>query len=448
MTSYSLNSLRRRKSRTGLTITGVVLAIAFMVTMFSIGIGVTNSAESLFEEVGVDIFVQAENTTFFSMGGGFEGGRNISKDIFEHGLVRGALPRYVKGMVVSNEEIKENLLQFSAKAANITDPEELEKITKEFGKHLKAMREKSTRVDGIVPKLMGEIGGIKNEGDFPHRDDPFYNDGGYDGEFTHEVAINKAMSKKFNLELGSRIYLSPSLPKSSADIPGWYNNSTHFEVISILDISWEAANLLTCYVHLSELQFIVEDKRDTVHQILVDTLNPNDANKVKKWILDKYDLEAFTTEDILEEIDKFSEVFKGFGDAIIGLTMFIAVLFTATIMIISVRERTVEFAALRAMGFSKKTIYRFIVEEALIIYVIGFIFGLIIGSAGAVYLDNILVDMASEDGSLPSGFHFTSITPLLIIEVASIAVLIGLACGLVAGYRTIKLNIANTLKQE
>lgn len=442
---YSLNNLRRRSGRTGLTVAGITLAIALMVVMFSLGNGVRDSAKAILAETGVDIFCQANGTTAHLMLGEIDNGREISLSMIDgNDDIRTAYPVFLHTLFTINETTRQTILDL--------DPTDIQNLSDKA----KKLGPETVTANGVIPELLGDFGGIEViAGDgFPTETDPFYSDGTYAGglaspNFTHEMMVNKVMADNLKLKLGDNVYVNTQLPANITQLPIWLANATQFEVVSIIQADWQSLGTPGAFVHMSELQFLAGKTNDTVHQILVDLKDPTKDKEVKKWIEENYPmLEAITIEDFLGEIEEMTAVFRGFGEMILLVTGVIAIMFTATIMIIAIRERMGEIAALRAIGFSKGSIFTTIIVETFIIIMAGFLAGFIIGVPLSLALDNYLIGLSSgEGGMLPAGFHFVTFTPMLLMQMGAVALVFGLVSGLVPAAWAARLNIAETLKK-
>jgi ABC-type lipoprotein release transport system permease subunit len=444
---YSLSNLRRRSGRTALTVTGVTLAISLMVVMFSVGNGVRDSARSILASSGVDIFVQANGTSIGFAYGEFDHGRELAQSMVKNNdEIVSALPLLMSGMYTINGTMRQAILSLTpGDTANITQ------LTK-------TMKIKSITMDGVIPSMAQDVGGLKViEGPgFKDKGDPFYANGTYAGgrsspNFTHEIEINNVIAKELKVGVDDTIYVNLALPQNPLDLWSWLANTTPYKVVQVVESSWEGMGSPIGYVHLSELQFLAGKTNDTVNEILVHVKDTTRSNEVKKWIERTYpSLQAFTVEDFLGEIDQVTQVFRGFGEMILLVTGVIVVMFVSTVMMISVRERTAEIAALRAIGFSRSSIFRSTLLEAFFIIMIGCLIGVIIGIGLALGLDSYLIGLSihSGGGSLPAAFHFVSITPLLLAQMGLVAVLFGLGCGLIPAVWAARMNIAETLKKE
>ncbi len=74
----TFNSLGANKLRTGLTILGIVIGVAAVIAMLSIGQGAQNSITSSINSIGSNIlFVSAGSSARFIGGGGGNSARNV-----------------------------------------------------------------------------------------------------------------------------------------------------------------------------------------------------------------------------------------------------------------------------------------------------------------------------------------------------------------------------------
>lgn len=412
-------NLRRRFSRTALTTIGISLAIALTVIMFSIGEGIKGSVYTLLEERGIEIYVYGGGQSPILPGLEFENGREIAKSMRENNsAIRAASP-------VLTDFLYCSILP------NVSERKMIKGIS----------------VTGDVPELRGEFKGIRIlKGKLLETEsDPFFANGSYSAmqpkNFTYEIAVNDVLAESLKVGLNDTIYLSVD-SKLSNPIP--------FRVVGIYESSFESLDVMSAYIHLSELQYIVKGEEilkrpDPVNVIFIDLYDEGRADDVKEWINEHYSLKAYTYNEISSEVGEIFESYETFSIVIAVVTSIVAFLFTATVMVMAVKERTIEIATTRAIGFSRGSVFKSVILESLLICIFGFIIGIFIGLAGSELLDWYLVEV---NQGLPRGFDFTIITPIVILEVTGLTVLIGIASGILPAYRAIKLNIAETMKSE
>lgn len=435
---YTLKNLRRRSGRTGLTITGVTLAIAFTVIMFSVGEGIKSSVRDLIEETGIELFVVPKEShplvqEFF---GGFylEDGRELANEMkAENTMIRAAAPELTEYVYITKPDEELDTNNTLPKIAGVS-------------------------ARGHIPQTEAQFGGgkvVKGSKELPTAADPFYANGTYDGgttssNFTHEILISPALAKTLDAELGDRVYINPIGLENNATYNSWLANSTWFEIKGIKYHQHESQGSRTAIIHLSELQYITgKSERDVVSSIYVDLYDPDNADKVKHWLENDYEyrdrIDVTTQEEFMGEIFELMNVFQGFSTMVIVITAVIALLFIATVMMISVRERTREIGVLKAIGISNTTIFKMVLTESVIICVIASIIGLILGYFGSIILEDYI---KSTEPFIPYGLSITKITPGLIGQIIIIALIIGIIAGLLPALWASRLNPVETLRTE
>ncbi len=427
---YPIKNLRRRSGRSALTIMGISLAIALTVVMFSLSSGIRGSVDSLIQESGVDLFVGSKGSDLILGGMDIQKGRDVANELSKNNSdIRAAYPLLMESLYASPEPY----------------------ITNE-----------TTRIfaNGLIPKLgfnsdfkFASLLEGKNLGDFYDGEDPFYANGSYaDGfssqNFTHMIVINDFLASFLNVSVNDTIYLSKNVTMSE----GTFFNVTGIIKSGALIFS---QGKMSASMHLSELQyitgkwqaFVVEGSHyiypDPVDQILIDIPPSANAEEIKNWIEENYELSATTQEELIRDIGGFIDIYEGYAEMITIVTVIIALLFTSTVMMIAIKERTGEIGVLRAIGFSKRTIAELIIAESIVICAIGFIIGFGLGYAGSLLLNQFLLDLAKD---VPEGFHFTIVTPLTVLQTGGFAVLVGLISSLFPAYYASTISIAKTIR--
>lgn len=428
---YPLKNLRRRKARTVLSIAGVSLAITLAIIMFSISEGIRESTDEIIEKSGIDLLILPKGGDIFFGSGEFNKGRELADEI------NSSSPQIKATYPVQRER-----MYISANKTGSGDV--IPKVTS-------LLATGSTRE---VSENFGVASVIK--GDYlPTPGDPFYQNSTYGGgiesqHFTHEILLNSILAEYLEVDIGDKVYISKQLPITLQDFGYWLNNATWFRVEGILTQSFEDEGEMSATVHLSELQYIAgKSEKDKIDTILVDLYNPSDAKKVKHLLEndfeDKDKISVFTQEDIREEIERFTSIFRGFSEMVAGITILVAFLFISTVIMISVKERTGELCALRAIGFARLSIFKLVLVESVLICLIGFVIGLICGAIGSEIINMYAESVAT---GLPEGFKIAKITPLLLFKATSSITIIGVLVGLIPAYWASRLNIIEALKSE
>lgn len=450
---YPIKNLRRRGARTGLLVTGVALAITLSTIMFSIGEGINSSTKELIDETDIELFVYPpssnpilqEFTKYLDMD---EGRKLANKMLAGNKRIRAASPHLVEGIYITSDIID------SASNSADTGDVLLPKVFSITGK-------------GYVPELQGNFGTIDliKGTELPTRKDPFFANGTYAGgtaspNFTHEILVNERLAEMLKVSVGDLVYVNSvgiPLNMNASSYNNWLKNSTWFEIAGIILERTEPASTLSVSMHLSELQYLTGKhsldflgilRTDLVNEIYVDLYDPEDTNEVKRWLLedfeDKDKISVITAAELTNEFNSFLDIFKGFSTMIIIITSAVVILFISTIMMISVREQGRDIGMMRAIGISRSTIVKYILTESVIICLLGFVFGLVIGYAGAGILEDIIL---STEDQIPAGLELTRVTPDLIIQVSFITIFMGVLSGIIPAAWAAKLTPVESIRK-
>lgn len=428
---YPLKNLKRRSARTVLTVIGVSLAITLAIIMFSISEGIRESTDEIIETSGIDILVTPKGGDIFIGSSEFDEVRTIASEIEEgNSEINGAFPYLRERLYIT---------------ANKTNFEtNLPKLTSMLAKGGTREVSETFKTSDLIK---GDL--------LPKEGDPFFSErntgaGEESQNFTHEIILNSILADYLDVGLEERVYISNKLPTSISDYQPWFENTTWFTVKGIVTQSFEDEGEMSVTLHMSELQYMVNKlENDTADTILIDLKDPGKAEEVKSWLLNdfsrKNEISAFTQQDIREEIERFTAIYRGFSDMVAGITLLVALLFISTVITISIKERTPELAALRALGFSRGSIFKLVLAESMLVCIIGFIIGIILGFVGTEIINAYAETQAT---GLPEGFEIAKITLGLLIRATGAIVIIGVLVGLLPAFWASQLNIIDALKSE
>ena len=127
---------------------------------------------------------------------------------------------------------------------------------------------------------------------------------------------------------------------------------------------------------------------------------------------------------------------KAFILGICGAVVFTTLLVCANTMAMSIRERTREVAVLRTLGFTRGSILKLLLGEAIAISLIG-------GLVGVTFATGAVFFLARPGIGLPVSLHMTAATAVVVMLVAF---LVGLVSGLIPSYRASNLGIVDALR--
>jgi putative ABC transport system permease protein len=264
-------------------------------------------------------------------------------------------------------------------------------------------------------------------------DDPMHDGGAPSGE----AVINENLAAILGVGPGDelRLSMSPSQPTSALA----------FVIVGVTSPDFESPQEKTVYLHLGELQAVTgKADRDAVDLIGVKLVDARDADAVAARLASIYPVEAFSNEGLVGEVGKLTSTFEGFAQMIGIVTLGVALLFVATVMMLVVNERTAELGALRALGVSRSHVFRLILAEAALITAVAAVLGILLGYLGAVGFDAYL--RGANATRTPAAFHFTKVSWGLILQVSGLTALMSLFAGLAPAWRASRVNLLAALR--
>ncbi len=423
----------RRPGRALLSATGISLSIALGICIFSLSAGIDASIHSIIEEVGVDIYVVPEGAPVFfqDMFPPISDSRDISRTLLGNENITAAGPRLIGSLYLTS-----------------LTSDEMDDLDHDGGIGEDELKVYHAITRGRVPEMDGDFGGeTVISGEYlPTRDDPFYQNGKYEGgenssHFTHEIVLDEGLAEVLDVNVGDRIFASNDFPQLADEVREWWNTTVYFDITGIVTESYETRDMLSCIVHLSELQYMLGlTKFDGATKIFVELRDGADPGATSKWIDEESPyhgkISAYTKEEYEADLIHFSEVMKSFGEMITIITTVVSVIFVATVVVISVKERTNEIGILKAIGIPNKSIIIMFVAETFLLCLLGYLLGLILGFVGTHIVDFMILTYYD---SIPASIEITKITPLVIGKVTLYAFLISVLGSVFPSYFTGKI---------
>jgi len=427
---YALQSIRRKPARTLATAIGIGLATALVVILLAVSAGIQQSSNQLAASSGIDLLATSANTS----------------------LENGAFPP-----VTHSHDVP---AQMHSADTNVATASPWLLATLVFANaSLYAASNASQAPAGWIPTGAGAVGWIPdanvgldvpqvtNGGGFTASGDPHYAGGTYQGPATHEVVLDVGLAELLRVGPGDLVWASPQAPAGPPELPGWYANATAFRVVGVSGPFWLIPSALLGFFYLSELQSLVggasasTDFSSIVLVHLTDQSNP----AIDQALLGRAfpQLTVFTLANVVRAVESTVNLYRTFGTLIGVIAIVVATLFTSTVLLMSVDDRSREIALLRAIGYSPTTIGTYVVEEGLLLSVVGLAIGLLAGFAGA-YLLNVFLERSLQD--LPSGFQFVAFNLSVIGNGILEVLVIGLVASILPALRAVRLDPAVELR--
>ncbi|MCI4334655.1 MAG: FtsX-like permease family protein [Thermoplasmata archaeon] len=429
---YALNALRRRPARTALTAAGIGVAIALLAVLLALSAGINGSAAQLAQSSGVDLLATSANTTLSS--GGFPpvpGAHSLPAAMHRADPnVVSASPWLVSSVVFANTSLR---------AAVNASPNG------------------SAVPGGWGPSGSGAVGWIPAENTgietptllsgpgFVDPNDAHWANGSYTGTSSRSVVIDSELARLLAVGPGAEVWASPTTPAGPSDLAGWFANATSFTVVGVSGPFWLVPSALLSFFYLSDLQQLLAGPAtsgDTASVVLIhlhDTSNAGgDASRLAAAFPG---LTLFTVGDILGAVQSAVSLYQTFGTLIGAIALLVAFLFTTTVLLMSVDDRSSEIALLRAIGHSPRWVASTVAQEGLLLCGIGLVVGLPLGFVLSSALNNFLRGLLP---GLPGSFSFVAFNG----GVVAVAIAQALAVGLLACALPVAQTLGRPIAEE
>lgn len=427
---YAWGAIRRRPGRTAVTALGVGLATALVVVLLALSSGIQSSASRLAQSSGVDLLATSANTTITS--GTFPpvtGAHRLPAAMqAADGNVESASPWLVGSLVFANQSLYEAANQSSVPAGWVPSGSE---------------------VVGWVPSDNAglETPTVLDGPGFTAPGDPEYDNGSYSGAPTHAVVLDSGLAAILHAGPGSFVWASGSAVPNASGLRGWFASATEFRVVGISGPFWLIPSALLAFFYLSELQSLLggfSAGSDYATLVLIHLADPTHASTDQGTLAAHFPgLTLFTLANILGAVQSIVDLYRTFGTLIGAVGVVVATLFTTTVLIMSVDDRSRELALLRAVGFTRARVGGLVAEEGVYLASLGLAIGLPVGGLGAYALNRFLESLLP---GLPAGFSFVSFDAGVIASALLEVLLIGLLASGLPALRAMQVPISEELR--
>ncbi|MEM3832245.1 MAG: FtsX-like permease family protein [Thermoprotei archaeon] len=396
---FAFSTLTEKKLRAILTIIGIAIGPAAMVTIIGTTQGYSLTIVSSLTSLGQNVIV-----VFPEKGYSFTD--NTVNALKSLSYVKTAIPFYTSQGVIKRSDGSQ--LTISIYATNLS----------ELFKVVPSLEFES----GVIPSPTSYTSGILGH-------DIAYKDNNRLINVGDSVGIKIAISKGSNLEI-------KNINVRISGILGKYGNALVLNPDSTLFLPLQAGRSLFSMNNYSGILVVAIDSAHVVN--VVDGIK----NKYKDLVT------TFAFQQIANIINSVVDTLNFLLFALSSSAFSVAITGTMATMFTSVIERSKEIGVLKAMGYSNALVLLLITTEALLMSLLGGIVGVIIGTIGANVLSStgsFVIRGVSESITIKAG---PLITTDLILRSIGMAIVVGVVGGFIPAYRASKIQPAIALKYE
>jgi len=409
---HALNMVRHSKLRSWLTILGIVIGVASVIAILSMGEGMQQSVNSQLGDLGADILTI---TPGFSKASKFSGPG-----------MRGWKPPS-GGAIATTEEIVLDRIDLQA-LKGIPDIKYINPIIRANADVYFLAKKGSVSVTGIDTKVWSQI-------------------------TINEIADGRMLGPSDT----NVVVIGGRLSRDYFDKPIGINqmitiNNMAFRVVGILDN--EGSDI---FMPLQSAYQVLDDKEKGIYDSFeikvkneeeLDLAIENIERKLMnvRHVTEKNkDFSIYSSKETAEKVAEMMGSMTIFLAAIAAVALLVGAVGIANTMFTSVLEKTKEIGIMKAVGARNKDIMTIFLLNSVLIALIGGIIGVILGYLLSDLLPILMGGAGGMTGKLGSS---TIVTMESVVLSLSISVIIGTLSGVIPAYQASKLKPVDALRHE
>ena len=409
----SFRNLSQRSLRSWLTILGIVIGVAAVVSMLSIGEGMRSSITSQLSVFGPDLVMVMPGSTR-------AGGGDIT------GLIRAML--YARGIGTLSEKDIEVIKR-------VEGVKEVEGEIVGMGFVVYGAEKMSVSIRGVNPLKWREMLNVEiSEG--------------------RDFQANERRVVILGYRIANEMFSQPISVGSQLAI-----NGISFRVIGILKESGGQMGILDNVVFMNikdardVLSNIEKDKYSLINVKIADVPRIDEiVEKIDEALMrerketpEKKTYTIISAKQIAQTVNMIVSSMNLFLGGIAGVSLIVGAVGIANTMFTSVIERTRQIGTLKALGAKNSEIMKMFLLESALIGFVGGLIGIFVGFIVTGLLNEFSTRMFSAPGMRMSS---ALITPQLILLGLSFATIIGALSGLIPAKRAAELEPVEALRYE
>jgi putative ABC transport system permease protein len=409
----AVNILMHSKLRSWLTIIGIVIGIAAVVAIVSIGEGMQQNVESRLGGLGADII------TISPGGGRASAGFRVG-------------PPGEQGSTATSTEAK-NLTKKDVLVLQSVEGVKFIQGTVSGSGEVYYLGEKATiSIEGVDPLVWKEM--TTSELD----------SGRFLGPSDYNVVV-------VGNSIAENTFKQPLVVNRMITIEG-----KAFKIVGILQESGSVGGddrkiIMPIEAARDTLEDIGEEEFDS---IIIKAENADDIKQImaeaeQKLLIarhlteSKKDFRISSTKSMQETISDVTQTMSLFLEAIAAVSLLVGSVGIANTLFTSVLEKTKEIGIMKSIGAKNSDIMMIFLLNSAIVGLVGGLLGIFLGTVISSLLPLLGMRMMGMGGEMT-----TVITPLLLMYAVLLAIGIGIAAGVIPAYRASKLKPVDALRYE
>jgi putative ABC transport system permease protein len=429
----SLNGLTHRGLRSWLTILGIIVGVAAVIAMLSIGAGMSQSMESQLSNFGADVLtVSAGQTRAFGPSSGFT-------DRFQPGQGEGPVIQQQTSQTTSTETATLTDTDILA-ISNTNGVESVSGIISNRATVQYLAQTVTVTVEGVEPSAWNTMTTSQlADGRFLES-----------GETTSVLIGNRIANEMFDynltvdtqIRIGSKTFTIVGILKESGTGSFGGDDRTVFMTLP-------AAREILTDVNNNEYSSIQVKVTDTnaIDQIIE---NVKQALYTSRMVTsDTADFTVTSPTSMLETIQSTMQTLTFFLTGIAAISLLVGAIGIANTMFMSVMERTRLIGILKSIGTRNSEILKMFLAESGIIGLMGGLLGIFLGFIVVGIISSIgfnIMGIGSRLGGTSTSVAI--VTPQLILFALAFSTIIGIVSGLIPARKAANLQVVEAMRSE
>jgi putative ABC transport system permease protein len=268
-----------------------------------------------------------------------------------------------------------------------------------------------------------------------------------DPSSTIEIALNRNAATALGIAAGDSLALRRGATRTGRA----FARDRKLVVTGILDIDFDLPGQRSAVMPLASVQdllgapdiasfVLVKLRGDSNEMVPLETQRDVAASLGAQFP----DLSVYAMDALMEALQRQLAYFKQFSLILSTISLLVTFLLVAVVLTIGVGERRGEIAALRSMGFRRRSIQSMILSESATLLAMSAVAGSVLGWILAGYLDRIL----TQSPSLPEGYRFFIPAWREIVLAVLLSGAAGIAAALLPALQAARIDIPRTLHEE